>query len=36
MFGGLREAIRPAEGRNLATSFRRLSWIGFWVQVVFG
>jgi hypothetical protein len=36
MLGKLRNAVRPSTGGSLAPAFRRLGWIGFWVQVVFG
>jgi hypothetical protein len=36
MLRGLRDAVRPSRGKNLAGSFSRLGWAGFWLQVVFG
>src|SRR5262245_24206673 len=36
MLQRLREAVMPSKGKSLAGAFRRLGWIGFWLQVVFG
>jgi hypothetical protein len=36
MLQKVREAIRPSKGINLARSFIRLGWTGFWLQIVFG
>jgi hypothetical protein len=36
MLQRLREAVTPSKGKSLAGAFRRLGWIGFWLQVVFG
>lgn len=36
MFRRFREAVKPNKGKNLDRSFRRLGWIGFWIQVVVG
>src|SRR5262249_29534920 len=36
MMPRLREAIKPTGGGSLAKAFTRLSWAGFWLQMVFG
>jgi hypothetical protein len=36
MLQKIRDSIRPSKGINLAKSFIRLGWTGFWLQVVFG
>jgi hypothetical protein len=32
----VQDATVPSTGKNLAKTFSRLGWIGFWLQVVFG
>src|SRR5262245_18146624 len=34
MLRRLRDSLRPSRGNDLARSFERLGWIGFWVQLV--
>jgi hypothetical protein len=36
MFQMFRQTSMPSAGTNLSTTFLRLGWIGFWIQVALG
>ena len=36
MFRTIQSALRPSQSRSLATTFSRLGWLGFWMQIWIG